>query len=59
LSRIPLRNEIFEKLRDAMNIPGRHGVIKMVSSFLTAATICIVYPPLTALRVHLGIFPTV
>ena len=29
MSRVPLRNEIFEKLRNAMNIPGRHGVIKM------------------------------
>ena len=40
-----------------MNIPGRHGVIKMVSSFPTAATTCTVYPPLTALRMHLGNFP--
>jgi hypothetical protein len=30
LSRIPLRNEVFEKLRDAMNIPGRHGGIQMM-----------------------------
>jgi hypothetical protein len=29
LSRVPLRNEVFEKLRDTMNTPGRHGVIKM------------------------------
>jgi len=40
-----------------VNTPGRHGVIKMVSSFPTAATACTVYPPLTALRMHLGNFP--
>jgi len=38
--------KIAEECSDAMNIPGRHGVIKMVSSFPTAATTCTVYPPL-------------
>ena len=27
LSRVPLRNEVFEKLRDAIDVPGRHGFI--------------------------------
>jgi len=35
------------------------GKIKMVSSFPTAATTCNVYPPLTALRMHWRIFPSV